>query len=529
MIESYGDDTFLLYNPRKEGNKHFLIVGEVGTGKTVFTNRLIRLFLKCGYKVIVVADVKKDKGCLESAFLQFPVTEGYHKRALINQREKVEIYPVRVYHPFTFKIPSGKIPETNFFTISIKTISEEEIKFLLEIEDTKSVSFRMLFNAINNLKEKEGTIHLLHNLRDMIERKKSNIYGMEISSADPDRYYLKGVSSGQITNVDELASILPFENHFYIMQDDFRLNLDIARIMNDRETVSVFTTRYIKDSIKQDDFVTFWLMNQIEKNIEKCKYPLLVVFPEIKVLCPKKSKGHKIILKNTFSRFLSTIRNSNCSSISNTQIYSQTDETLANLFNKVYFGRVSAMNEIGFLSKEGKIGTEVIGEIRFLNRGEFISLSDMEEQKEGGTLRVYLPPFANNEEHNYYDSLFKRYFPERMENYDHLKKEITDNKREEIEHFKKISEVRSERDKQAILSKIKEKEKILKEKEEIELLKQKKKEVDSMRTEERDRLIIELSNKGLSSRKISIEMLNKYGVKISHMAISNIIKKQQMV
>ena len=523
-----GEHTYLqtrLPYETKIKNMHIIVVSMIGQGKTIETERILEDYYNTNAVIIVLIDPKNN---LESAYSMFEPKEKYHLARLKKQKNSPRSYPVKIYHPFSFDIPiKEKIPETKFYTISLKSLIDRDLKFLLESEE-EDTTYEILRNSLLNLNDNEGIYEWMHSIQKSLHRKTKRIGHEIIRSADPDSFFLEGVSSGNITSMDEIQNLFKiFDHHFMLMPENFSMNLNIEEILNDNKTIHVFTCRHIKESEKIRDFNAHWLLNQIEMYVEFSKYQIALDIPELAKFIPRKPQGYKRILSHTFKNFLSIVRSKDISTISNTQAWSEIDDSTAKFFSDPEIGS-NLTGELLFYSQDLKIKKAIIDQIKELDRGWFIHL----KHQYYGKHEVFMPRHMHQEEGYRFDKIFAQHFPDRMINYGSLVKEVRDYRNEIRFAFKQKADEKEQRKREVIQRKIKDREQKLEEREKIELLKIKQKEIGTRSVQERNNIIIKLSReldkdgKSLSSRKIAERLMNDYAIKYSYKAVANFLKKQ---
>lgn len=511
-------------NESKAKNILRLIVGSVGCGKSVIQERLIENFLREGYCVIYVSDFK-DR--LEGAFAMFEPREVYHLKSLAKYGSIPMKYDVKLWHPFTFNIPRTLIPETNFFTISMKSLADTDIKFFLE-DERETTTFEMMENVINSLSKGDGMVEYLHKINKSRKRLYKKVGDEILYTADESTFYLEGVKTGTKKEMDNVFTLFEkIGRHYFFMPDNYERNLDMKEILKDNGKIHVFTTRYIKER-KIKDFIILWVLNQIRENVDSAKKGVVVVFDELKTLCPKKPKGHKLLLRNTIKDFLALMRVSNVSVIAGTQVYSKTDDEVISLFSEVLIGGTASGDDLNYMAVSYKLSREDIIIIQRLNTGEFIPLKEKDSVKYAHYKRCRMPRHMHHEEGYVFDRIFKEEYPDKMTDYKGLVEEVKEIKRKEFEIAKNRYESLLKHKEQEIIERIREKESKNSDKEELEKLKQERKQEKEQDTSKRDELIMELHKNGLSFRQIAKELTDNHSIKISHMAISKIIKKKDV-
>ena len=420
ISDNYGDK--LLF--RKKGENivnQSLIVASSGFGKSIAIERAIYNHLKNGFNVICVTD---SKDLLEMGFLGMPtsIIADYHKKALQNQNLKQSTAKILIYHPFSFNIVRHKIPEMRIFTFPISAISDSEIRFLLE--DSENRIMREIFlQALDDLKETDSLYDFIFKIESLTERKTNS---KDQPLPDAERFGLSAVASGNLKHLDEISRIFSlYQTNLFLMQKDFELNLNIEKeLFENQDTIKIFTTKYIKDE-KTKALVILLLINQIIQHSNKSKFPILLVFDELKDLVPNSRVSFKGILANEISRMFNTsFRNRNISSISSSQSFSGLHRSLLrlNCFSTVYLGFLNSPTDLLDLRQIYGFNNDAINTVQNLTFGEFLIQGiglPISEQIDM-PFKSLVSPFPRKEPNMDFDNLFSRYYPERMKSYSEL-------------------------------------------------------------------------------------------------------------
>lgn len=485
------------------------------SGKTFSSEKVIERFIRAGTKVIEISD---QKDTVEAGFMQFPPEAEFHKR-LLNAHSfkpvefhkicpecrkkikfryakcpecsyefkdednlKVPEIEVRVNHPYTKNIPNKKEPETNYYTLSIKkALQDDEIKFILE-DDRESTVFNMIKMAVNSLKRDEGLFKLMHRID---HSKGSNEIDYELFCTADDSKPDKKISRDIKQRFYNL-----FMQNYCLFPDNYDKNLDIRKILKDTSKVDIFITRRLGKNKKEKEFHTFHLINEIFRNKDFIpKQGLLINMKEISDLCPKKLTGYKMIFVDSFSRVFRIAGSSRISVIADCQTQSLTSKEVMNLFTQKFVGKTLSSPDLKDYASVYKLDSYKIGEIKRLQRGEFIDIGEDSNKK---PIIFFPPPFMHHEEAYHYDDMFRKHFPHRMHNYHHIVEEIGKHIGDQRNYFEKIEKAKIMRKKEKLDRKIKEAKRKGAEKEKIESEKERKRELKKLEDERYDNALRKL-------------------------------------
>jgi len=518
-----------------------VIISETGGGKTLHAERISQEAKKKGFTIIDIHDAKDE---IEGGFTMFPPKKVLHLQKLEEQGEydKAMGTPTKIYHPLLRKLPRGKLPPINWYTIPIKTLDETCLKYLFENESTIT-PIEISREALRRIKKDEGVYEFLHEAEKDTERLTHEYAGKKINAPNPKKGYLK-TSGGTITNVDQISNAFwQFVELGILTPQNYDNNLKMSEIIKQKDYYHVFTTREIpRGDMKIKTFTILWLLKEIfeaMKNAPKnCK--VLIRLEEIKVLCPSKPKGYQLILNNYMADFLSLARIKNITTISTTQNYSHVNNKIIDVFSYPIIGAIKSANEIQFLTSAYKMGSHLARILNNMRRGYFLAIA------EGGIrrppYRTAFPTHAHCEEgQKFYDEYEKNY-PTGL-SYEHLK-EIKKLEENYSLAEKKVSEIamkKYEEEKGRAVEKELRREKKQQDKEEREDTKvdddsnskESKRALPKVGKDdklERDKLIIDCYTKQKNSGKVSansirFELKDKHSLTVSEQTIRNMINK----
>lgn len=344
-------------------NSQITIIAESGWGKGIAGEGIMEEFHKAGYQIICVADPKKE---WELAFQMFKPTAEYHLEHLRKIGKIPSKKPVKLYHPFTFKIPTNKfLPDINFYTFSLKDLGREEWSIITESESDTEV-MGVLLNSSKTINKEEGLYSFLHTIEQSIKGKKSS--GKR--KRDPKNFYLESPPGTAKSSSDISRRLQQFKTHYFLTKDNCFSNLDWKELLSDQKNYHVFSTYWIDDE-KLDDFVVLSIINGIIRNKEFKKHPILLVIPELSRQCPPNPRGYKIMLSKIIRNALKTIRNirkGGCSSLSDSQDLTSIDPEVAKSSTEIFFGQVGVDNEkIGKIFNYGRSIKEQLKKMDYRN------------------------------------------------------------------------------------------------------------------------------------------------------------------
>lgn len=409
-------------------NQILMITGKSGSGKSCLTEHLMRKYKREGYTVIVITE-KMDYE-FESAFAMFPVESKAHLEIL--DAMKVKPYPkektkelVKLYHPFCFKIPPVKLPPINFFTFSLKKLTEPSLISILYggIEaGADAMTIRTSLNVIKNLKETEGIWDFLLESQKAISSKKDR-NDVELDY-NPNEKLIPISISGDQKTVDKIHDgFLPFREDYFVQPDKFKLNINMVKILNDNKHYHIFSTKWIKTP-RSKFFVYITLMEQIKQAIasDQLKKPLCLIYEEIKGLLPANSEISyekqlaTVIMKiNLAVRMVGTV-------IATSQEFFKTNRDFRGSCNEHFLFSLCE-EDLRKFAHAGNLKQMQIDLIGTLRMGQFVKLSDLRQFKIDKYLSN-LPPYAHAEQGERFIEKFTAIYPELLKDYTDLMLEM---------------------------------------------------------------------------------------------------------
>lgn len=347
IVKPFGNQTGIsIYNDyRKIDGRQILIIAQSGAGKTLATEGLMEEYWKNGYQVICLAD---PKGEWELAYQMFKPEEKYHLEHLRKIGREPSKKPVKLYHPFTFNIPlNKKLPDINFFTFSIKEIGEKELALIAETK-SDSDAIKLFKNTQSKLNSEEGIYSFAHRAQKLSSGKRE---GKEMKP-DWDNFGLL-TSSSDAKALKEISRYLqPFKQDYFLAKENCKYNLNWKELLADQKNYHVFLNSYIK-SEKRQALIILALLSGIFRNREFIKHPLLIVIPEIRLLCEFNAQGYKEHLAGMIKNALSQIRSigKGMTSILDSQVFSDIEKTVRDSATVTFLGTLGGGDDMEKVAK----------------------------------------------------------------------------------------------------------------------------------------------------------------------------------
>jgi len=442
IIESINTN-FSVRNMNKSFNSEFVFIfARPRYGKTLAVESLLELYHKAGYTILCLSDVKDD---WELGYSMFMPEKQYH----LNRLKKDGTIPgkkdVKLYHPFSFSIPSNKIPDINFYGFSLKDLNRSELSMISE-SAWESDTSRLLLNASSNVSSSTGLDAFLHYIQDNIVGKKD---GKELKP-DPKLFNLS-VTGGTAKSLQDIASyFLPFRKDYFLVADNSDLKLDWGKILNDNKHYHVFGSCYISDP-KIKEFCILSLLNSIIRNRKKGKKPILIYIPEIRFLVPFRPEGYKKFLatsmKSTIS-IMGSMGKGGIAGVFDSQSFTDTDEDVVKSQTKTFFGEMGSQ-DIDRISKtlrwsKDQIKPLIQSDAIRTSQPTFLYMGDVDR----GTWTPRFPSHCHAEESYEFNEMYKKHYPEKMKNYNELiskmKKLVVDEKTKINEKIKREQQKKKE-------------------------------------------------------------------------------------
>lgn len=433
----------------KIDNENVLFIASTGGGKSLALETTAEAFHDCGYVIIYLTDVK-DK--CEPCFAKFKPEERWHLERIRQDGRfflrEPQAKNVQVYHPFTFSIPTRKLPNYNLFTIPVKSMGMEELSVLAETK-MESQAIKLFFDTIKELKRDEGLSDLLYYAGEKLEVKTSVKGTKMIRQPDPDNFFLKTPVSGTQKTLSELSTFFrPFfyGNHYLFAPDTCKYNLDPMKILNNQKDYHVLLTKYLvndKYNVKDEkiaDIVQLNFYKSILRNIEKAKHPVCFCIDEIRKWLPANAEGYKKYLIGSMKDDFSTTRSRGrgVTTLCGSQVYRGIAPEILGCFSsqQVYVGSTSDQKELQTMGEALRLSADKIREITNNPRNNFSMLTD---NAEGGY--TFLVPQHMHAEPTYnYDEMVARLYPDEMRKYDEVFADMNELHDKELGRIKERSD-----------------------------------------------------------------------------------------
>jgi len=418
------------------------IYSKSGSGKSMAEEGIVSAYHKLGYVIIYLSDNKSEE---EPAYCQFPVQERYHKELLRKEGRPERTVDCRIYHPFSFSLPTTLMPEYNFFTLPIRSLGRSEFSMLSESKED-SDTIRILMQASSNLSKEGGIYQLLHDVQGLIKGRK----GMDNKPPPSSKGFYLSVSSGTAKDMTSIANLFnPFKHDYWLSRETHPLNLNFKEIVSNNRPIHYFSTKFLKDD-KMKEFMILTILNKIIEYKDYAKHPIMIVIPEVRRLTPSRPEGYKKFLSDGIKDALSTMRSqgSGMGSILTSQVWTDTSQQVRSSHTITLLGEL-ALDDIGKISKIKSYGRFIKDK---LSGGyEYAWLWVGKENYD--FWHFWTPPFCHAETHYKYHNMFKRFFPERMRRYTDVIELMRKQFNEEEEKFRLKAEREAEQEKKRLQEK----------------------------------------------------------------------------
>lgn len=409
-------------------NKIILIAGTSGSGKSITTERLMWDYYRKKYTVIVITE-KMDYE-FESAFAMFPVESKYHLEIL--EAMGINPYPkektkrlVKLYHPFTFNLPDVKLPPINFFTFSLKRLTDPSLISILYggiDAGADAITVRDSLNTIKNLKDTEDIWDFILESKKRIDsNKEKDSLNLDYN---PTETLIPISMAGDKKTVNKIHDgILPFREDYMLMPEKSKYNINMIKILNDNSHYHIFSTKWIK-SPRLKFFVYITILEQIKQAIasDMVEKQILLVYEEIKSLLPvnsdisyEKQLASVLMKINLAIRMKGTV-------IGTTQSYYGTNKQFRDSCNEQFLFRLSQEDREKFIHRSNlkQIQVDVLGTLR---TGHFTSLGNLLQFKTS-KYTSNVAPYAHSEQNERFIDKFSKVYPELLTDYTALKLEM---------------------------------------------------------------------------------------------------------
>lgn len=476
-----------------------LIIQKAGGGKSLCAEGMLEEYHDSGYGVVSLTDFKDE---LEICYAMFEPQERFHLNRLIHEGKQPRKKEMEIYHPFSFNIPKTLLPKMNIFTIPLKSLDRPKLSFIAESHyETDSV--RLLNNAIQSLGINENIYDLVHYIQKHAKTQRTRMYGKDIVQPDEETFFLDTSQKGSITSVSEIASwFKPFLIDYLLTPANFKLNLDVKKILEKQKPYHCLINKWVKDE-KVKYFSIMCFFDEIIKNIEYAKHPMVFLIEEVARLSPYHAEGYKFYLAEYLRDQLITMRSKGrgCASIMTSQIWWDIEEKIREKATQIFFGNLRGVADIDRISKSLKYKGDTTELLRTLKRNTYIMMG--EEDMEG--FRFFFPSHCHAEPKYNFIEMYRRFYPESMIKYSELIEEVKD-------HLKTIEKEYKQKALDTLKGKVKIAEEEYKEKigviqaeKEVEEMKEKYKGLKESSREEKIKKVEELrkDNPEFSIRKIA--------------------------
>ncbi len=465
--------------------------------------------------VIYLADPKNEA---EGVFCQYEPTKQYHVDIMKKDGAMPRKYSCKTYHPFTFNIPKGFLPEIVPYTISIKDLTREDWSILAESEKT-SESTKLLLRVAEDLGHNDGLFSFLHQIQKLTQGKKDK----KKSKPDPNNFHLS-VGGGTAKSVTEVANLLAsFKKNYFLRKDSCEYKLNWKSILADNKNYHVFLSMWLKDD-KIKHFCVLNLWNQLIQNIHHAKKPVLLIIPEVNSLCPRNPQGYKMFTAMAMADHLRTqgSKGKSVSTALDGQSWADMDDRVKGSLPDSFLGQLSPKDqEVVCKSMSYQRSTKM--NLLNMNYSTFLHIG----RERDGAFRI-LPPRHMHREPGYnWIDMCKKHNPDSMKRYDDLIKQMRSEY--DLENDATKDKVKKILDKEELEEDAKREERQSR-KDQKEKPKQEKKKV----AEDKDklgkiRLCYDIYNDdSLSKKERGYRAIGRrYDVKLNHVTVKNYIEKYE--
>ncbi len=451
MVElRHGENTLMFLNDRhrRVPIPHFGIYAKSGYGKSLCEEGIASTYHDEGFCVIYLGDGMKGEE--EGAYAQFPVEATYHLRLLKKFGITPKTVPVKLYHPFSFSIPTTLLPDYNFFTIPIKSLGRSEFSMLSETKQD-SDTIRILMQSSQNLGKESGIYQLLHDIQELIKGKRLK------DSVKPSLVnFFLSVTAGTSKSMQDISNLFqPFKRDYFLSKLTCPLNLDFKKILADKESIHFFSTRYLRDP-KMKEFVILAILNKIIEHKSYARSPVMIVIPEIRKLCPDRAVGYQQFLSEAIKESLSTMRSigKGIGSILTSQSWSDTSQPIRDSHNVTLLGELS-LSDIDKISKIRNYSKDIRQSLAKPDQ-DYSWLWVGREDMDG--FCFFPAPYCHAEPEMRFDEMFRKHYLNRMKRFGDTIELMKSQFTEEEDKIRQKVKRGEEREKQRLEQKRKERE-----------------------------------------------------------------------
>lgn len=508
-----GGKEFLVFSVEQE-NEQILITATSGYSKTLTAEKFAEEAQKQGFVVIFVADVKDT---VEAGFCQFPPQREYHLKHLKRHGLKPSTINAKIYHPLTTEIPRQKIPDCfKFFSIAIKDMNADDFSFFFELlsgaQEPTSVRYALeILSKLNN----DSTVY---EFKHLVEK-----YGKPPFSS---RLYTSEVTKSDVGKIK--GNLREYIENYMFYPKNFELDFDFKKILQDNSVFHIFTTCFIKKTLKKrKNFVINWVFKMLAENLKYATHPVLFVIEEIRKFIPKEknARGYEKIMSKVFGGNLALVRSSGkhgAMSVSTSQVYYDVGESVQDSVTMHLAGHISSKTELKRTVKDLGYKSDVARILDSLGKGEFVIFGESGEIQRND--EAIYSSYGHKERGLDFFEMWHKYYPDR---YFHTKEILDAINLQKAQAKRKYDELRLKDKKENIISKQKEEKKLTKEKQQSTKLNQIKEKLQVSKKEqkdERNKRILELNYEMLTnpSSDLSLRKIAKL-VGVTHPVVINVV------
>lgn len=303
---------------------NILITSSSGGGKSVLIKALIeslKNYLKQKGSDAVVIYVNDPRKNFEHLYCIGVPSRKYHLDSIRMRGGIPSQQPVKIWTPFSSKIPKKLIPEQNFFTIPIG-FSHNCLKLLIEPKESREEGISHEMSVCESIQENLGKNETLMDFKVKIDR---------------DENISDKIKKGIRLAIGSLEKDMP------ITSSSDRRNLDIRKILEDPDHYHFLNLNYMENK-KQELFIKQWFIDEILKRRNKAKYKIILVYSEMVKDAPLQATRSNKIFAEAMKESLFTFRGAGFF-ITDCQVFTLFQESLRNAFNTQMYGFIDSAED----------------------------------------------------------------------------------------------------------------------------------------------------------------------------------------
>lgn len=307
-------------------------------------------------KIIRLTDLKNN---IENGCCAFSPENPLHLRELeFLQNRTPRAYPVQILAPFSYRVREKdgldkRMPPIELFTVSIKSLTRRNFSVLFSMYNDSGITENCIVLK-NRLGRGDGFPQFYTKFNEVVlggEKK-----GKMLDSMSSDAHL--SIDKKSLRDINTYAKTLNDVDRFIVAQENPH-NLDMLRVLNDKERITIFTYRYLSDE-KSRDLCIDIIMDQIVMALEsgKVKTDVVLCIDEITAIFSKENKGHKVPFGNNMAERLTKIRSIAgkylCGFIVAGNSLTNTSQTLINNGFALFLGHNSSIYDRSLILKHSR-------------------------------------------------------------------------------------------------------------------------------------------------------------------------------